>query len=75
MKSILSRRHPPSSIPMRYPVPLKNTPTRGTGESVERNAVSGPILLEREVSDADIGYGPKLVSRASRDDGTGVTCD
>ena len=54
---------------MRYPIPLKNTPTRGTGESAERNAVSGPILLEREVSDAE------LVSRASRDDGTGLTCD
>ena len=53
----------------------KNPSTRGTRESVERDAVSGPIRLEREVSDADIGDGPKPVSEASRDDGTGSTWD
>ena len=60
---------------------LINLPTRGTRESVGHDGVSGSILAEHEVSDADIDDRPISVSempfegRDTRDDGIGSAWD
>ena len=55
----------------------KNSPTKGTRESAEREAVLRPILVEHEVLEAHIDDRPKpvpeeqLEGRDTRDDGAG----
>ena len=60
---------------------FKNSPPRGTRESVEHDGVSGPILVVHKVSEAHLDDRPKPVpevsfeGRDTRDDGTGSALD